>query len=255
MIKTFFYGTIFRFKLSEKGVSMAVRLLRGNDLTSNSSTRKSTVGQSTSSCSTAASPKTMDMKVAGEKTSGSKCRQFVPSPPTSPWESGVLGMDTVLVLVVLYLTQKSLLPNHPPTHPPTHTHTHTHTDTDSISSYEIEELDIDGSHSLLPDPPPTHSRRWLQFWYISPEGHQVHGKDGAAITFNGMLSVCVCVGGGGGCACDHFFVFDIPDELSVGFLIKCKRKELEESSFKYTIDHFRYVDDNLFERKIIIAYA
>ena len=71
-----------------------------------------------------------------------------------------------------------------------------------------------------------------------------------------MLSVCVCGGGGGGgnVRVITSLFFDILDELSVGFLIKCKRKELEESSFNYTIDHFRYVDDNLFERKII-AYA
>lgn len=55
-------------------------------------------------------------------------------------------------------------------------------------------------------------------------------KDKAAVIFNGesdlMFSFCtnqLCA-----------------EELSVGFLVKCNREDLEESVFKYIIDRERY---------------
>ncbi len=85
--------------------------------------------------------------------------------------------------------------------------------------------------TMTPYQPHSHSvqSKKLEFWYVSPEGRHVTSKDQAAVAFNGMEIFHYVVN-----------IFHPYPELSVGFLVKCRRKDLEESFFNYTIDKLRY---------------
>ena len=57
----------------------------------------------------------------------------------------------------------------------------------STSSHEFEDHPLFLPHSQSTQSLTQHGRR-LEFWYVSPEGQQVHYKDQAAVTFNGESS-------------------------------------------------------------------
>lgn len=119
---------------------MAVRLLRGNDLSSISNTRKPSGGQSTSTTASPRLEKTTPKKTrkkkevretktkmdrVGEKSPSNSRGHFVPSPPTSPWKSGKIIATVLTVRVCIVISCGSACSNVPhipviPLHARTH---------------------------------------------------------------------------------------------------------------------------------------